>query len=402
VVSRTSRRAQRRELTMGRGRAAGRGPWIAVAGARPNYVKLAPLVRAAKAQRRDLVWIDTGQHTSAALTTSMIRDLGLPAPAERLRAPRAGTGRIPRLAARLAPVLAARRPSLVVVLGDVDSTLAAALAAWRQDLPLVHIEAGLRAFQRGMPEERNRILVDGLSDRLYLSEPMAEEHLRREGCARGRIRKPGNVMADALEQHRAGILKAAAGQARRRGSYVVATLHRQANVDVPGRLAGYVEALARVAREHPVVFPVHPRTRQRLRAAGRDPRHLAAGLTAIRPLGYLGFLGLVAGSAGVITDSGGLQVEAALLGVPCVTARRRTEHRLTLTHGGNVLAGTDPRRLPAAVRHALSQAPIARRRPRAWDGHAAERIVADWCRGFARPRRLPGPTARALAALQAS
>ncbi len=383
-----------------RRRAAGRrrGPWIAIAGARPNYVKLAPLVRAAARAGRRLDWIDTGQHTAAALTSTMMRDLGLPRPVTRLVAPAAGTRRIAALATSIGTELEKRGPSLVVVVGDVDSTLAGALAAWRLDLPLVHVEAGLRAYEPDMPEECNRILVDALSDRLYLSEPQAVDNLRREGVSLARIRKPGNVMADALLQHRERIEAAAAQHARAQGPepFLVATLHRQANVDDPRRLAAYVNALERIGRERPVLFPVHPRTRARLSEAGADPARWRGGLRALDPLGYLAFLGLVSAASGVITDSGGLQVEAALLGVPCVTARRRTEHQLTLTHASNVIAGTDPRRLPSAVHRALAQGAPPMQRPRAWDGRAAERMVAAWRTGFDRPPRLESPDDRLL------
>ncbi len=385
-------------MTRRRRGAEGRGPWIAVAGTRPNYVKLAPLVRAAKAAGRKLQWIDTGQHTARALSRDMAADLKLPAPVVRLRAPR--TQRVPRLAERIGAELEARRPSLVVVVGDVDSTLAAALAAYRLDLPLAHVEAGLRSFERDMPEERNRVLVDHMSDRLYLSEPMAEENLRREGVARARIRKPGNVMADALHLFRPQIDRAAERWRKRTwgAPYVVATLHRQANVDDPRRLSAYAERLAAYAGGMPVVFPVHPRTRKRLAALGLLPALKRDGVRVGPPRPYLDFLGLVSESAFVITDSGGLQVEAALLGVPCVTARRRTEHQLTVAYGGNVVAGTDPRRLSGAVNRVLARNPADFRRPRAWDGRAAERIVADWVRGFARPRRLPSPDSRLLRA----
>lgn len=381
-------------------RGAGEGQWIAVVGTRPNYVKLAPLVRAARNRGRRLDWIQTGQHTAHALTHEMAQDLSLPPALTRLRPLPAGPGRIAAMSERLGRVLRRHRPALVVALGDVDSTLACALAAWRLDLPLAHIEAGLRAFEPKMPEERNRILVDGVSDRLYLTEAAAEENLRAEGVAVRRIRKPGNVMADALLQARPAIDRAAS---RLDGvpaePFGVVTLHRQANVDTESRLAAYARALGRIARDLPLVFPVHPRTAARLRRTGWDARLARSGVLLKAPRPYLAFLGLVSRAAVVVTDSGGLPVEAALLGTPCVTARRTTEHLLTLQHGGNRLAGGDPRRLPAAVAAALAAPRSRTRLPRAWDGHAAERIVADWCKGFDRPPRLPGPAQEALRGL---
>ena len=322
----------------------------------------------------------------------MERDLGLPPALTRLRAPPAGPERISSLTSRIGRRLARLDPSLVVALGDVDSTVAGALAAWRLDLPLVHVEAGLRSFEPEMPEERNRILVDGLSDRLYLTEPQAVAHLRAEGVSLGRIRRPGNVMADALHQAHPQILARAGSEAtpHARGGYIVTTLHRQANVDDPRRLAGYARALERVAGILPVRFLVHPRTRRRLEDGGLLAGLEQAGVEMLAPRPYLAFLALVSGAALVVTDSGGLQVEAALLGVPCLTLRRRTEHELTLTHGGNRLGGGDPRRLLGHVRTALERPAARLRRPRAWDGHAAERIVSDWVRGFRRPARLPG------------
>jgi UDP-N-acetylglucosamine 2-epimerase (non-hydrolysing) len=388
-------------MRTGRARAAGprrgqgRGPWVAVVGTRPNYVKVAPLIRAAARRGRELLWIDTGQHTDAALTRLMARDLGVPPPLARVRGRARSQGRIAHLSERLAAHYRRVAPSLVVALGDVDSTLAAGLAAWRLDLPLVHVEAGLRSYEREMPEERNRVCVDHISDRLYLTEASARENLRAEGIPRARQRLPGNVMADALREARP-LIEAAAARIEDlpTEAFGVVTLHRQANVDDPRRLQAYVDSFCRLARERPLWFPVHPRTEARLAALGERDRLEAAGVRLLAPLPYLAFLGLVSRAAVVVTDSGGLQVEAALLGTPCVTARRRTEHPLTLSHGGNVLAGSDPRRLAAAVRRAWGSAAFPTRRPRAWDGHAADRIVEDWCKGFERPGRLPEPLAR--------
>jgi UDP-N-acetylglucosamine 2-epimerase (non-hydrolysing) len=346
-------------------------------------VKLSPLVRAADAAGRDLLWIHTGQHVDPAMSAEMEKDLGLPAPAARLAAPRAGPRRVLRMAEGLVPPLRRLGPSLVVVLGDVDSTVSGALAARAMGLPLAHVEAGLRSFDRSMPEERNRTLVDRLSDRLHVPEPAGVENLRREGVPARRVHRSGNVMADALREARPALRGLDPGPALglRGGPYVVATLHRVGNVDEPSRLLRFVAAFARIARDVPVLFPVHPRTRRRLAGLGGSRALARRGVLVADPAPYLAFLALVERAAAVVTDSGGLQVEASILGVPCVTARSRTEHPLTLRRGTNALAGGDPARLPGALRRALARRRSRRALPPDWDGHAAARIVADWSRG---------------------
>lgn len=356
---------------------------MAVVGTRPNFVKLAPLVAAARAAGRRLRWVHTGQHESPALSRALWRELCLPAPVAVLEHVPPGRRRAERMATALVPVLAGLDPSLVVVVGDVDSTVAGALAARRLGLPLAHVEAGLRSGERGLPEERNRRRVDRLAQMLHASEPSAVAHLRREGVPAAHIHLAGNVVADALADARRTL------PARARGvgaglvprGYGVVTLHRAASVDAPARLARTVQVLCGLARQRPWVFPVHPRTARGLGAAAR--RALGrAGVRVVAPLGRRDFLALLRDAAVVVTDSGGVPVEASLLGVPCVTLRARYEHRLTLTHGSNVLAGADARRLPAAVARALGR---PRRRPcgprRAspcWDGRAAGRIVGHW------------------------
>lgn len=350
-------------------------------GARPNFVKLAPLVRAAHRAYTSLSWVHTAQHSDARMSEDLWRDLVLPEPDVIVRHERPGPRRAERMAARLLGPVAELRPSLVVVVGDVDSTVAGALVAQRLNVPVAHVEAGLRAGDRRMPEERNRRRVDRLSTWLHVPEPSGVRHLVTEGLAGSRVHLAGNVTADALLHAwpRARRRRAASSRGLRRGTYGVVTLHRQENVDVPARLARFVDALLEVAEGVPLVFPVHPRTARALGAGLR--RRLAKGdVRLVPPLGYLEFLGLVGASALAITDSGGLPVEASLLGIPCVTARARYEHQLTLTHGTNRLAGTDPRRLAAVARLALDAPRTPRPRPPEWDGHAAERIVARWKR----------------------
>lgn len=358
-----------------------------MAGARPNLVKLAPLARAARAAGRALPWVHTGQHLDAALARDLARDVGVEPPVQTLAHVPPAPGRARSMALALGPVLAALRPSLVVVVGDVDSTLAGALAARRLGLPLAHVEAGLRSWDRSMPEERNRVRVDALSDLLHVSEPAAARLLRREGVATARIHRAGNVVADQLAWARPRLRWPQAPWARglTPGAYGLVTLHRPSNVDDPERLARWLNALAQVARDLPLVFPVHPRTRARLGAAGAR-RMVAAGVRLAPALLHLPFLALVQQARLVLTDSGGVPLEASLLGVPCLTLRPRYEQGLTQSHGTNRLVGGDPRRLPAAVLSALARSPQSRPRGAvpAWDGHAAERIVVRWQAGVRR------------------
>lgn len=363
---------------------------MAVAGTRPNYVKLAPLVRAARDAGREILWIDAGQHTDEAMRARIIEDAGLSPASVRIEAPPSGPDRTAKLAAMLEAPLRAMVPSVVLVLGDVDATVAAAQAAWALDLPMAHVEAGLRCGDLTMPEERNRILVDALSDRYYTTEPSAHGHLSVEGlepdaCAL----EVGNVMADAL----LALAPRLATSGRIPGEAappapILVTLHRQVNVDDPDRLAAYIEALSVIAAERPVHWPVHPRTAARLGSLEGLARR---GIVAEAPLGYLSFLQRLHDAAAVITDSGGVQVEAALLGIPCVVARDVTEHALSLTHGGAVLAGRDPAALPAALSEALVARAGTPEMPAGWDGRAAQRIVADLAAGFDRPERRRSP-----------
>jgi UDP-N-acetylglucosamine 2-epimerase (non-hydrolysing) len=352
----------------------GRGRWLAVAGTRPNLVKLAPLVRAARRAGRALPWIHTGQHWDAALSESVRRDLGLPAPIGNLDVgPGAPHAQAARIVERLAPLLAARRPSVVVVLGDVTSTAAAAAAAALAGIPVAHVEAGLRSFDADMAEERNRILADRLAERLYVTEPEGAANLRREGFPARRVLRVGSPLADALIAVRGALERR---RAPARGEAIV-TLHRAENVDDPRRLAAWCRAFGRLAARMPVRFPVHPRTRDRLMAAGLREGLEGAGVVLSEPQGYLDFLAAVGAARLVLTDSGGVPEEASILGVPCLTLRARTEKPWTLSHGTNRLAGGDPRRLDAAVRRILARPPRPRSGGVAWDGRASERIVAD-------------------------
>jgi UDP-N-acetylglucosamine 2-epimerase (non-hydrolysing) len=279
-----------------------------------------------------------------------------------------------------------RRPDWLVVVGDVNSTAACALVAAKLRIPLVHLEAGLRSRDRGMPEEINRIVTDVLADVLWTPSPDADANLVSEGIARSRISRVGNIMIDSFELVRRAI--EAAGTARRfkleKRGYGVVTLHRPSNVDDPAILAGLVETLVAAQQRLPLVFPVHPRTRQRLEASGLDARLEAAGVRLVEPLSYIRFMSLVLDCAGVITDSGGIQEETTYLGIPCFTLRENTERPITISEGTNrlVSALTLPEALKAAL--ARSRGPV--RHPDLWDGHTAERCVEDLRRRALKPK----------------
>jgi UDP-N-acetylglucosamine 2-epimerase (non-hydrolysing) len=284
-----------------------------------------------------------------------------------------------RIMTALEPLFQELRPGLVMVVGDVNSTVAAALVAASLRVPVAHVEAGLRSFDRGMPEEVNRMVTDRLSDILYTTEPSGAENLRREGVAEERIVFVGNVMIDTLMKHRAAAaaLGVPARHGLEAGGYALATLHRPSNVDDPATLEAMVRVLEGTADRLPVVFPVHPRTGARLRETGLDRRLEAhGGIRSLEPLGYLEFLALMADARLVVTDSGGIQEETTVLGVPCLTARENTERPVTVTHGTNRLVGTDPAAILAAVADVLDAPPASPSSPEGWDGRAAERIVA--------------------------
>jgi UDP-N-acetylglucosamine 2-epimerase (non-hydrolysing) len=362
----------------------------AVVGARPNFVKIAPLLRAMRARPGvEPLLVHTGQHYDAALAGSFFAELDLPPPDVSLEV---GSGshahQTAEVMKRFEPALERTRPDLVVVVGDVNSTVAAALTAVKLGIPVAHVEAGLRSFDRGMPEEINRVVTDAISEYLFASEDSAVANLVAEGRDAARIHLVGNVMIDALEAfrprwERSGI-RDRLGVAR--GGYGLVTLHRPANVDYAPRLAELLGALDEVAARLPLLFPVHPRTRARLVALdgeGREPAVDGAPvpggprkLRCIEPLGYLDFLALMAGARLVLTDSGGIQEETTALGVPCLTLRDTTERPVTLTAGTNRLVGTAPGRVVEEAIRALEAPPPPRDRPPLWDGRAAERIVA--------------------------
>ena len=346
---------------------------VHVLGTRPNFVKLAPVVHALRERLPGLrqVLVHTGQHYDREMSEVFLEELGLPDPDHWLGVGSGGHGaQTGRALERLEPVLEQERPSLVVVGGDVNSTLAGALAAVKLGIPVAHVESGLRSFDRTMPEEINRVLVDQVSTWCFTHSPEAEAHLRAEGVARERIHAVGNTMIDTLVALRGRIERSDVHErlGLRRRRYALVTLHRPALVDGP-LFAGALESLGRLSAHLPVVFPVHPRSRARLPASP-----VPDGLALVEPLGYVDFLALEANAAAVVTDSGGVQEETTYLRVPCFTLRDSTERPVTLARGTNHLLGLDVaavERIPELV----AATPLPLEPPPGWDGRAAERVV---------------------------
>ena len=347
----------------------------AIVGARPNFVKMAPILE--EARRRpafDCRLIHTGQHYSPEMSAAFFDELELPAPDVNLEIGSGShTAQTAGVMLRLEAELSERRPGLVLVVGDVNSTLAAALVAAKLGIPVAHVEAGLRSFDRSMPEETNRLVTDVLSTWLFASEPSGVRNLLAEGVPREKIFLVGNVMIDTLLKFRAKASRTAVlerlGLAPK--SYAVATLHRPSNVDGIAHLASLMEMLAELSRRLPVVFPVHPRTRERMPSAGRA----APGLILTEPLGYLEFLRLTSEARLVLTDSGGIQEETTILEVPCLTMRENTERPVTIEQGTNRLVGADPGSIFRAALETLEAPPPSAPPPELWDGRASARIL---------------------------
>jgi len=350
---------------------------LLVAGARPNFMKVAPLATEFAARGVDAPICHTGQHYDERMSRLFFDELSIPRPRHDLGV---GSGshaaQTAAVLERFEKVLLAERPDLVVVVGDVNSTVACALAAVKLGIATAHVEAGLRSFDRTMPEELNRVVTDAVSDLLYCSEEAGVANLRREGVPAWRVVLAGNVMIDTLLRHRE---RARAASPRARlglpDAYGVVTLHRPSNVDAAADARRLVDALVLAAREAPLAFPMHPRTREAFTRHGLLDVLSAGGRVVVtEPLGYLEFLGLTDGARVVLTDSGGIQEETTVLGVPCLTLRDTTERPVTVERGTNRLVGTDPAAVAAAARDVLS-GPRVLRVPEYWDGRAAARIV---------------------------
>jgi UDP-N-acetylglucosamine 2-epimerase (non-hydrolysing) len=352
----------------------GRRTILYVVGTRPNFVKTAPVL--AELRARLPAWrhvaVHTGQHYDRALSGAILEDLGLPDPDYLLGVGSGSHGRQTGLALeRLETVFLRERPELVIVPGDVNSTLAAALAAAKLGIPVAHLEAGLRSFDWTMPEEINRVLVDRCSTWCLVHSPEAVTNLLREGIARERIAFVGNTMIDTLVRLQPRIASSSVHVRLRieRGTYLLVTLHRPGLVDGP-LLDEVLDGLEDLSRELPVVFPLHPRTRARIDAS----RSRSASLQLVDPVGYVDFLALQTHAAAVVTDSGGVQEETTYLGVPCFTLRENTERPITISEGTNRLLGLDPAALQQ-VPELLRRTPAPLRPPRGWDGRAATRVA---------------------------
>lgn len=340
-------------------------------------MKIAPLVRAFTARGATAPICHTGQHYDERMSRLFFDELGIPRPAVNLDV---GSGshaaQTAAVMARFEAVVLAERPDCVVVVGDVNSTMACALVCAKLLVPVAHVEAGLRSYDRTMPEEVNRVVTDSVSDLLYCSERSGVENLAKEGIAGGRVQLVGNVMIDTLLAHRD---RARRTKARERlapaAEYGVVTLHRPSNVDSAVTARALVEALGVVARRLPLVFPMHPRTRAAFASHGLLEALGAGGrVVLLEPLGYLDFLDLLAGARLVLTDSGGVQEETTVLGVPCLTLRRNTERPATVQDGTNRVVGDDPSVIAKAADEALDTPP-RRRTPELWDGRAAGRVA---------------------------
>jgi UDP-N-acetylglucosamine 2-epimerase (non-hydrolysing) len=362
--------------------------FMLVAGARPNFVKIAPIIAALRAFNAantpffEIVLVHTGQHYDRNMSDSFFSDLEIPVPDVFLGV---GSGSHSEQTARIMiafeKVCLEHRPDAVIVVGDVNSTVACGLVAAKLLIPLIHVEAGLRSCDRTMPEEINRVVVDSISDYLFVTEQSGVDNLMREGRPASGVFLVGNVMIDTLYRSRSR----AAGSpvleklGVRPGGYGVLTLHRPGNVDDSTILGSIIDTLMEISSALPIVFPVHPRTRAALEAAGigpilKPPAGLS-GLVATEPLGYLDFLKLMDNARLVFTDSGGIQEETTALGVPCLTLRKNTERPITITNGTNRLVGLDPDAIKSAAGDIMENCPSAPPSPLYWDGKASRRIV---------------------------
>jgi len=359
---------------------------LCVVGARPNFMKIAPVIRAMRGANPPLPvrLVHTGQHYDAEMNGQFFHALGIPEPDINLEVGSAShavqTAEIMR---RFEPVLEQERPAAVLVVGDVNSTLACALVAVKKGIAVIHVEAGLRSFDRTMPEEINRLLTDQISDLLFITERSARENLLREGIPESRIHFVGNVMIDTLRYSLKDAVPAARTMSQygapgdwAQKAYSVLTLHRPSNVDDPVTLRSLLGAIRDVSSRLPVIFPMHPRTRAKIEQHGLGPMLEARSLLKLPPLGYLETLGLMQAARLVLTDSGGIQEETTALGVPCLTLRENTERPITVEQGTNTVVGNSPARILAAVDDILRSGGKSGRNPELWDGRASQRIAA--------------------------
>ena len=361
-------------------------PILCVVGARPNFMKIAPVIRALNATSPPVPvrLLHTGQHYDSDMNSQYFRALAIPDPDINLEVGSAShavhTAEIMR---RFEPVLDREQPAAVLVVGDVNSTLACALVAVKKGVAVIHVEAGLRSFDRAMPEEINRVLTDQISDLLFITEKSARENLLREGVSDSRIHFVGNVMIDTLRYNLEQAVPAVQTLSRHgapanwaQAGFAVLTLHRPSNVDDPNMLRSLLSAIRELSSRLPVAFPMHPRTRAKIEQHGLGSMLEAASFLELPPLGYLEMLGLMQAARVVLTDSGGVQEETTALGVPCVTLRENTERPITAEQGTNTVVGQDPARIKAVTEDILRTGGKAGRVPEMWDGHASQRIAA--------------------------
>lgn len=357
---------------------------INIVGARPNFMKMAPIIEAMNRypDRIEHLLVHTGQHYDERMSKAFFDDLGMPKPDIDLEV---GSGSHAEQTARIMvafeQVCLEHRPDLVIVVGDVNSTMACSITAKKLGIKVAHVEAGLRSRDMSMPEEINRLCTDVLCDYLFTTDHFADENLRAEGVSDDKIYFVGNVMIDTLLKHKqmASTLTLCETMGLTPGGYATMTLHRPGNVDDPEILAGLLEALSTIAKELPIIFPIHPRTRKMAQQFGLEhylnTGDKIEGIWCTEPLGYLEFLHLNMNARLVLTDSGGLQEETTVLGVPCITIRPNTERPITCTEGTNILVGNDPAKVLDAARAILHGPAITGKIPAKWDGKAAERIV---------------------------
>lgn len=359
---------------------------INVVGARPNFMKMAPIIKAMDQYPDEIehLLVHTGQHYDEKMSKSFFVDLGMPRPDIDLGV---GSGshaeQTGAVMVKFEQVCLQEKPDLVIVVGDVNSTMACTITAKKLGIRVAHVEAGLRSGDMGMPEEINRLCTDVLCDYLFTTDTGANDNLRAEGIADDRVIFVGNVMIDTLLHHKAMAEKLTLSRdmGLETGNYAMLTLHRPSNVDDKEILSGIFEALAEIGAQLPIVFPIHPRTRKMMDTFGLshylEPREDGKGIVVTEPLGYLEFLHLNMHSKMVLTDSGGLQEETTVLGVPCITLRHNTERPITIEQGTNVLIGNDKHKILAAANDVLQGRVVTGRVPAKWDGKTAPRIV-EW------------------------
>jgi len=351
---------------------------INVVGARPNFMKVAPLVDAMKRREQQFtpLVVHTGQHYDVMMSAAFFKDLELPEPNLYLSVGSAShAAQTAAVMERFEPVVLQERPDWVLVVGDVNSTLACALVCVKLGVKVAHVEAGLRSRDRSMPEEINRLLTDQISDLLFTPSQDADQNLRAEGIPDERIRFVGNIMIDSLNKQ---LERAAHSNIREElkvagRDYSVLTLHRPSNVDNLQTFERILAALAVIGKRLPIIFPVHPRTRKMIKESNLS---VDSAVRLVEPLGYLDFLRLYSGARLVLTDSGGIQEETTVLGIPCLTLRENTERPITVTMGTNTIVGTDPEKITTSAFKALDQEKLKKCKiPPLWDGHTADRIL---------------------------